>query len=74
MTVDVVGSSALGRDLYAVTINALDTPQQRKDFHVWQEIRKIALTDPAKAQALLDRFGDGVEVPVFVQAGIHGNE
>jgi len=74
MSVDVVGKSALGRDLYLVTINALDTPQQRKDFQVWQEIRKIALTDPAKAQALLDRYGDDVKVPVFIQAGIHGNE
>jgi len=39
------GSSASRRsvmDLYLVTINALDTPQQRKDFQTWQNIRKIA--------------------------------
>ena len=47
MEVEVFGQSALGRDLYLVTINALDTPQQRKDFQTWQNIRKIALTEPA---------------------------
>ena len=74
MRVDVVGRSALGRDLYLVTINALDTPQQRKDFQSWQEVRKIALTDPARAQALLERHGGNVKVPILIQAGIHGNE
>jgi hypothetical protein len=74
MTVDVVGTSALSRDLFLVTINALDTPQQRKDFQAWQQVRKVALTDPAAGQQLLARHGDEVKVPVFVQAGIHGNE
>ncbi|MCI0687853.1 MAG: hypothetical protein L0Y54_11540 [Sporichthyaceae bacterium] len=49
MTVEVAGKSALGRDLYQVTINALDTSQQRKDFHAWQQIRKIAMSDPVRA-------------------------
>ncbi len=74
MDVKVIGQSALGRDLYLVTINALDTNQQRKDFQTWQNIRKIALTEPARAQGMLDRAGDGVKVPIFVQSGIHGNE
>ncbi|HZC98899.1 MAG TPA: M14 family zinc carboxypeptidase [Actinomycetes bacterium] len=74
MEVDAVGRSALGRALYLVTINALDTPQQRKDFHSWQEIRKIALTDPAGAKGLLERHGGNVKVPILIQAGIHGNE
>ncbi len=74
MSVDVVGQSALRRDMYLVTINALDTAQQRRDFHVWQEIRKIALTDPARAQGILQRSGDDVKVPLFIQGGIHGNE
>jgi len=74
MTVEVFGQSALGRDMYLVTINALDTPQQRQDSQVWQEIRRIAQTDPARAQALLERYGDDVKVPVFIQAGIHGGE
>jgi hypothetical protein len=74
MSVNVIGKSALDRNMYLVTINALDTTQQRKDFQAWQQVRKIALTDPARAQELLGRYGDGVKVPLFVQAGIHGNE
>ena len=74
MDVKVLGQSALGRDMYLVTINALDTVQQRRDFQNWQNIRKIALTEPARAQATLDRFGDNVKVPIFIQSAIHGNE
>jgi hypothetical protein len=74
MEVKVIGQSALGRDLYLVTINALDTPQQRKDFQTWQNIRKIALTEPERAQGMLDRAGDDVKVPIFIQSAIHGNE
>ena len=74
MEVKVFGQSALGRDMYLVTINALDTPQQRKDFQTWQNIRKIALTEPQRAQAMLDRAGSNVKVPIFIQSAIHGNE
>jgi len=74
MEVKVFGQSALGHDLYLVTINALDTPQQRKDFQTWQNIRKIALTEPQRAQGMLDRAGDEVKVPIFIQSAIHGNE
>jgi hypothetical protein len=74
MEVNVMGQSALGRDMYAVTINALDTNQQRKDFQAWQNIRKIALTQPQRAQDMLDKAGDNVKVPIFIQSGIHGNE
>jgi len=74
MEVKVLGQSALGRDMYLVTINALDTTQQRKDFQTWQNIRKIALTEPQRAQGMLDRAGDDVKVPIFIQSGIHGNE
>lgn len=74
MEVQVIGQSALGRDMYLVTINALDTVQQRKAFQTWQNIRKIALTEPQRAQGMLDRAGDEVKVPIFIQSGIHGNE
>jgi Zinc carboxypeptidase len=74
MDVKVIGQSALGRDMYLVTINALDTTQQRKDFQTWQNIRKIALTEPQRAQGMLERAGDAVKVPIFIQSGIHGNE
>ena len=74
MTVRVFGQSAGGHDLYLVTFNALDTPQQRQDFQTWQNIRKIALTDPQRAQDMLDKAGDNVKVPIFIQSAIHGNE
>ena len=74
MEVEILGQSPLGRDLYLVTINAFDTPQQRKDFQTWQNIRKIALTEPQRAQDMLDKAGDNVKVPIYIQSAIHGNE
>jgi hypothetical protein len=74
MSVEVTGQSALGRDMYLVTINELQTDQQEEDFARWQQIRKFALTKPAQAQHILDVHGDDVKVPLFIQAGIHGNE
>jgi hypothetical protein len=74
METQVFGQSAGGHDLYLVTFNALDTPQQRKDFQTWQNIRKIALTDPQRAQDMLDKAGDNVKVPIYIQSAIHGNE
>ena len=49
-------------------------PQQRRDFQAWQQVRKVALTDPARGQELLAGYGDDVKVPIFVQGAIHGNE
>jgi len=74
MSLEVIGQSALGRDLFLVTVNALDTTEQRRDFQAWQQVRKVALTDPARGQALLEQYGDDVKVPIFVQGAIHGNE
>jgi zinc carboxypeptidase len=74
MTYRVSGQSALGKDMYVVTINALDTKAQRRGFSNWKKIRRHALTDPARAQDILAKAGDGVKVPLFISAGIHGNE
>jgi hypothetical protein len=74
MTYKVTGQSALGHDMYAVVINALDTKQQRKDYKNWTKIRGQALDDPAKAQKTLAHVGDEVKVPLMISAGIHGNE
>lgn len=70
----VIGQSALGRDLYGVVVNGLETREQRRDFERWQEIRAIELTDPAAAQALVASYGDEVKMPIFIQANIHGGE
>jgi Zinc carboxypeptidase len=74
MTVEVIGQSALGRDMYLVTINALDTAHQKKSFKNWQQFRKLALKDPKQAQIGLWSMSGALKVPLYVQAGIHGNE
>ena len=74
MSVEVIGRSALGRPMFLVTINALDTVERRQAFHTWQEIRRIALTDPVRAQGILAQADGAVKVPLFIQGGIHGNE
>jgi hypothetical protein len=74
MSVEVIGHSALGRPLYGVVLNPLETPEQIRDYNRWNRYRGIALEDPERAQALLESWGDDVKVPVFVNGGIHGNE
>jgi hypothetical protein len=74
MSLEVIGQSANGHDLFLVTVNALDTPRQRGAFRAWERIRRIALTDPEEAQRKLAAAGDDVKLPLFVQGGIHGNE
>jgi hypothetical protein len=74
MSVEVIGSSALGRNLYGVVFNPLETPQQIRDYNRWNQYRGLALTDPDRAQELLERWGDDIKVPVFVNGAIHGNE
>jgi hypothetical protein len=74
MKVEVIGQSALGRDLYLVTINELKTRDQRRDYASWRVLRGLSRSNPAAAQRLLDRFGDNVKVPLMIQGGIHGDE
>jgi hypothetical protein len=74
MSVEVIGQSALGRDMYGVVINQLDTPAQQRDWRRWQQWRGLALEDPAAARALLEKWGDDIKIPVYIQGGIHGNE
>jgi Zinc carboxypeptidase len=74
MSVEQIGVSALGRPLYGVVINALETPEQQRDYDRWLAIRALALDNPAQAQAQLEKWGEDVKVPIFNQSGIHGNE
>lgn len=74
MQVQVIGKSATGRDLYGVVINRLRTRDDRRAFENWLDVRELALKDPRKAQRKLQKLGDKVKVPIFVQGGIHGNE
>jgi hypothetical protein len=74
MSLEVIGQSALRRDLFLVTVNAQDTVRQRQEFQAWQQVRKVALADPLRGQRLLASYGERVKVPVFVQGAIHGDE
>ena len=60
--------------MYLATINALDTKHQKQSFKNWQQFRKLALVDPKRAQIGLWSMHDKIKVPLYVQAGIHGNE
>ena len=50
MEVEVIGRSALGRDMYKVTINALDTRAQRNDYARLQRVIGLAQRNPRRAQ------------------------
>ncbi len=60
--------------MYLATINALDTKHQKQSFKNWQKFRKLALTEPEQAQIGLWSMHDKIKVPLYIQAGIHGNE
>jgi hypothetical protein len=74
LTYSVIGESELGRDIFGVVVNALETPGQQAAYTRWQQLRGLMLTDPAAAQALLASWGDQVKLPIFVEANIHGGE
>jgi hypothetical protein len=74
MSLQVIGKSSTGRDLYGVVINRLRSDQEKRDYRGWLDVRALMLENPKAAQKLLGRLGDEVKVPVFIQGGIHGNE
>jgi hypothetical protein len=74
MTVEVIGQSALGRDMFLVTINELSTQSQRRDYANWRLLNGLSRSRPGLAQRLLDQMGGRVKVPLMIQGGIHGGE
>jgi hypothetical protein len=68
MKVEVIGQSALGRDMFLVTINELGTQSQRRDYANWRLLDGLSRSRPAHAQQLLDRMDGRVKVPLMVQA------
>ena len=74
MTVEVIGKSSLGRDMYGVVINRLRSWDEKRGYLNWLAVRATMLESPILAQKLLRRMGDDVKVPILVQGGIHGNE
>ena len=74
MKVEVIGKSALGRDMYGVVINRLRSRDEKRGYFNWLAVRALALESPVLAQKLLRRMGDDIKIPIFIQGGIHGNE
>jgi hypothetical protein len=74
MSFEVHGSSAMGRPMYKVVINQLQTDAQQASFDHWTTLRRQAASNPAAAQRQLRGWSDRVKVPLYVQGGIHGNE
>lgn len=68
--VDVIGQSAGGRSLFLVT---LAEPGTLKRLDGFKAIRKMMLRDPEKALKMIEESG-GFKAPVFINAGIHGDE
>ena len=74
MTYSVIGTSDAGRDIYGVVVNALETPEQQRDYDRWLQLRRLMFKDPGRAQGLLESFGADVKIPIFIEANIHGGE
>jgi hypothetical protein len=70
----VIGQSTLGRDIFGVVVNAVETPEQQRDYDRWLQLREIMTTDPVQAQILLQSWGQNVKLPIFIEANIHGGE
>ncbi len=70
VSAEVVGQSALGRDLYLVTLTAPETPAESARQDRW---RALIEDDPraARRDRALQR---GYKTPVWINANIHGNE
>ena len=63
-----------GREQLAIVVNALETPEQQRDYERWTQIRALMTTQPGQAQDLLESFGADVKMPIFIEANIHGGE
>ncbi len=74
MTVEVIGKSSLGRNMYGVVINRLRSRDEKRAYLNWLGVRATMLESPILAQKLLRRMGDDIKVPILVQGAIHGNE
>lgn len=70
ISVEVVGQSSLGRDLYLVTLTAPESAAETRKQESWRE--KIENDPVAAARDLALR--DNYKAPVWINANIHGDE
>ncbi|OOB89342.1 M14 family zinc carboxypeptidase [Rathayibacter sp. VKM Ac-2630] len=70
VSTQVVGQSALGRDIYLVTLTAPETAAETAQQEQWRDRLKY---DPASAKADAELMA-GYKVPTWFNGNIHGNE
>ncbi|HEU4425739.1 MAG TPA: M14 family zinc carboxypeptidase [Pilimelia sp.] len=70
VSAEVIGRTALGRDLYLVTLTAPERPAETRQQHAWRALIEDAPVRAARDRALLARY----KSPVWINGNIHGNE
>ncbi|WP_164217162.1 M14 family zinc carboxypeptidase [Virgibacillus sp. YIM 98842] len=70
VSVEVIGQSVQGRDIYAVTIIDGD---QGEAIEESEELRDLMIEDPEEAQEFVEENPD-VKVPFMINGSVHGNE
>ncbi|MDX2441802.1 MAG: M14 family zinc carboxypeptidase [Desulfobacterales bacterium] len=75
VSVEVIGQSAGGRNLFLVTItNPMDKKKKGpKNKGKHKDLRKLMIKDPEKALEFIEEYDD-FNVPVFINGSIHGGE
>ncbi|MCP2329733.1 M14 family zinc carboxypeptidase [Actinoalloteichus caeruleus] len=70
VSVEVLGESVLGRDIYLVTLTAPETPEDSARQRRWRDAIR---TDP-RAAAADEELRAGYKAPMWFNANIHGDE
>jgi predicted deacylase len=70
VSVEVVGQTGLGRDMYQVTLTAPESSREARQQEAWRELIE---EDPARA-ARDKRLERDYKAPVWINNNIHGNE
>lgn len=68
VTLDVIGQSSMGHDLYSVVI-----AESAEDINQSKKLRELMVADPTKAKKFVAENPD-VKVPILINGSIHGNE
>ncbi|TDE00408.1 M14 family zinc carboxypeptidase [Jiangella asiatica] len=72
VSVEIIGQSALGRDLHLVVVTS---PMTDAEWAEWQRLSDLRTDDPVAAIAAFEAGEyDDWKSPLFVNSNIHGNE
>src|SRR5699024_2627010 len=71
VTVETIGQSAGGHNLYSVTIS--DSSLGNGKYGNWKSIKKKMIENPAKAQEWIEKHPD-FKIPILMNGSIHGDE